>query len=183
MHTITWAPGSDEKHDRLFHALRELNFKNKNHRFWKNYEASQFNNAIAYTIYFNDNNVPELCSSVVYKNCWPKGAYRVLNRTWKPNSKKLFFSREVNRHFGLVIQSQLKFLKENVSDVKLTFISRQTNNWEDFVIHYFKQFDLNFNKIDKKFLTCSNEIDSSCWQKIIYMGDDNLLDVWKNQNV
>ena len=51
MKTITWEPGTNSELDQEFEKLREAQYKNSNHRLWKNYSKDSFKSAIALTIY------------------------------------------------------------------------------------------------------------------------------------
>lgn len=183
MHTISWAPGSKPKLDRLFNDLREQHYNDHSHRLWKNYSEKEFNfiQPVALTIYFDDNEIPEICSSISTRDCWPKGVYRIHNRVWKPNNKKTFLTR-VSDSMGYSAKSQIRWLTRN-TDCKLYFISRQTSKWEEWMIkHFEKDFNIHFKTDNFKYLTCPNECDDTCWQKIIYNGNSTLLNYWKHRN-
>ena len=154
MKVITWAPGSDKEHDDLFDSLREIQYNDRSHRLWNNYSKNSFEYAgiVANTIYFDDNGVPELCSTISSRECWPDTAYRILNRAWKSNNKKTFL-REISDCMGQSVHSQIDWLRQN-TDCKLYFISRQTDNWDSWVIDNFKrQFNLMFKTDSYKYLT------------------------------
>ena len=179
MHTITWKPGTNPEMDELYDILRDQQYRDTGHRLHNNYSKNSFTHAgiIAYTICFNDNNDPEMCSSISSRDCWPKGVYRILNRLWK-HSNKIAFPRVMSTSFGNSTQSQINWLKEN-TDYQLYFISRQTNNWENWCIkHFYDDFNLEFKTDNYRYLTCPNQDDDTCWQKIIYNGDESLLLQW-----
>jgi hypothetical protein len=178
MKTITWKPGSNKELDIEFDFLRSKQYENKNHRLWKNYSSEDFQNAVALTICWNDDRDPEICSSIAQKDVWPSSAYRILNRLWK-NSNKIKFPRIMSPSFAEVARSQIEWLKNN-TDCRLYFVSRETENWEEWVIKNFKEvYNLDFKTDNYKYLTCPCETDSSCWQKIIYNGEISILDQWK----
>jgi hypothetical protein len=182
MHVETWAPGSQPELDQLFNDLRETHHNDHSHRLWKNYSLDSFAHAgiVANTIYFDDNDVPELCSSISSRECWPAGAYRILNRAWKANNKKAFI-REISDCMGQSVHSQVKWLAEHTHS-QLHFVSRQTDHWDEWVIRNFKrQFNLDFATDTYKYLTCPNECDDTCWQRIIYNGNKSLLAEWKRK--
>jgi hypothetical protein len=180
MRTITWAPGTNSEYDALFDQLREVQYNDRSHRLWKNYDRESFQFAVALTIHFDDDDIPELCSSISNRDCWPSEAYRILNRAWKPNNKKAFL-KKISDCMGCSAKSQINWLSEHTS-CKLYFISRQTNNWDKWVIENFeKQFNLVFETDSYKYLTCPNECDDTCWQTIIYRGDTTLLNTWKRK--
>jgi hypothetical protein len=180
MNTVTWKPGTDPKLDLLFDELRETHYQNKSHRLWKNYHRDAFKEVSALTISFDENNVPEMCSSILIRDCWPNGAVRVLNRLWKSNNK-INYPRTMTSGWGLSAQSQFEWMKENL-DYKLCFISRQSNNWQEFTKQEFaRQFQIYWNFDNYRYLTCRNEDDESCWQHILYLGDESILDNWKKR--
>ena len=182
MEAHTWVPGSDKKLDKLFDQLREEQYQNKKHRLWQNYSPEYWNDAgiVANTICFNDNDVPEICSTISSRSCWPDSVYRILNRTWKHSNKKSMMS-EISQAMGLATISQINWLSNN-TDCKLYFISRQSDNWAEWVRDNFKrQFNLDFQIGPYKYLTCPNECDSTCWQSILYSGNDEQLTQWKHR--
>jgi hypothetical protein len=181
MHTVTWAPGSNPELDQLFDQLRDRQYQDTSHRLYKNYSQENFNFSVALTIHFDSNGNPELCSSIASRECWPAGAYRILNRLWKPNNR-IAFPRRMSRSFGNTTASQLEWLRTNVPDYKLSFISRQSNNWQQFVIKEMQEQDNIVWHADLyKYLTCPNECDDTCWQHILYQGDEKILLDWKRR--
>lgn len=181
MKTITWVPGTNSELDELYDHLRDLQYKNKSHRLWKNYSPEQFKDAVAFTIHWDSDNEPELCSSISSRPCWPNNAYRILNRMWKVNEKKKQILKRVSDCVGLSAISQLEWLNNN-TNFELAFCSRQTSNWEQWTIANFQEhFNLEFNTDKYQYLTCSNECDDTCWQKIIYSGNSELLSSWKRR--
>jgi hypothetical protein len=182
MQTITWAPGTDLKMDQLFDQLREQQYNDRSHRLWKNYSKDSFDFAVALTICFNDNGEPEMCSSIASRDCWPVNAYRILNRLWK-HSNKIKFPRVMSPSFAKSAKSQIEWLSNN-TNCELYFISRQTDNWEDWVIKNFQEvYGVGFKTDNYKYLTCPNECDDTCWQKIIYNGNEQLLSQWKQKTL
>ena len=182
MNTITWAPGTDLKMDLLFDQLREQQYNDRSHRLWKNYSKDSFDFAVALTICFNDNDEPEMCSSIASRDCWPVNAYRILNRLWK-HSNKIKFPRVMSPSFAESAKSQIEWLAHN-TNCELYFISRQTDNWEEWVIKNFQEvYGVGFKTDNYKYLTCPNECDDTCWQKIIYNGNEQLLTQWKQKTL
>ncbi len=178
MNSTTWVPGTNNTLDQLFDDLREQHYQDRSHRLWKNYSKENFDSAIALTICFNDTGEPEMCSSISSRECWPKGVYRILNRLWK-HSNKIAYPRVMSSSFGSSAHSQIEWLKNN-TEHRLYFISRQTDNWEQWCIKNFKdRFSLPFKTDNYKYLTCPNECDDTCWQHIIYNGDETVLAQWK----
>lgn len=179
MHSITWAPGDNAPLDLLFNDLREIQYNDKSHRLWQNYNTDHFTDCVAYTITF-DGDVPLACGSIAVRDCWPAGAYRIFNRLWKPNQRTDFL-RRVSPSMGSFGHSQVAWLSAN-TDCKLYFISRETDNWQDWMINSFNaEFNLSFSKNNHRYLTCNNESCLSCWQKIIYNGDSSILTNWKHK--
>jgi hypothetical protein len=180
MKTITWSPGTNPELDQLFDSLRNKQYQDRNHRLWENYSKDSFKFAVALTICFNDNGVPEMCSSIASRDCWPRNTYRILNRLWK-HSNKIKYPKVMSPSFAESAKSQIDWLDKN-ADCDLYFISRQTDNWEQWVIRNFKEvYNVSFETDKYKYLTCPNECDETCWQNIIYHGDTSVLDRWKRQ--
>lgn len=179
MRVVTWVPGSNSEYDDLFEELRAEHYADTSHRLWKNYSKETFKEVAALTIYFDDNEQPEVCSSITKRNCWPKNVYRIHNRVWKCHNKKQFL-RKVSPSMGYSAASQIEWLERN-ADCQLYFISRQTDNWNDWMIDHFKEYQINFSTDSHLYLTCPNERDDTCWQRIIYSGDGNLLEQWKRK--
>jgi hypothetical protein len=180
MKTITWLPGSMPKLDLIYDNLREERHRDKSHRLWMNYSKEYFEDSgvAALTIFFNDNDQPELCSSISSRSCWPENCYRLLNRMWKVSNRQIILKR-VSDSVGLSIISQIEWLKKN-TNYRLAFMSRETSNWENWTIKNLKTyFSLEFKTDGYKYLTCLNENDNSCWQRIIYQGDEKVLKEWK----
>ena len=181
MKTITWRPGDNLELDTTFHTLREAQYQDHSHRLWKNYSEQAFDTAVALTICFDDNGVPEMCSSIASRDCWPVGAYRILNRLWKPNNR-ITFPKKMSKSFSDTTTSQLEWLETNLSDCKMPFISRLSNSWQQFVIDEMKsQNNVTWHTDGYKYLTCPNECDNTCWQHILYQGDKTLLLDWKRR--
>ena len=88
---------------------------------------------------------------------------------------------KISEAMGMTTISQVSWIKEN-ADCELYFISRQTDNWTTWVQRNFqRQFNLNFKIGSYKYLTCPNECDDTCWQPILYSGNDQLLENWKHR--
>jgi hypothetical protein len=178
--TITKAKLEDEWFDTLFDDLRNAQFLNHNDALHKNYSLGNFVNCLAYSICF-ENNVPVMCATIAHKSCWPDKTYRILNRLWKPNDKRIKFPRQMSQSFGEIAKSQIKWIKDNL-ECDLMFISRETSNWQNFVISEFdRQFSIKWKSNTNKYLTCDNENCHSCWQNIIYIGNEEVLEHWKHR--
>jgi hypothetical protein len=184
MRVETWTKGSVPELDFLFDQLREQQYQDRSHRLWQNYSKTSFEHAgiIACTIYFDDDDLPEMCSSIASRDCWPVNAYRILNRLWK-HSNKIKFPRVMSPSFAESAKSQIAWLAQN-TNCELYFISRQTDNWEEWVIKNFQEvYGVSFKTDNYKYLTCPNECDDTCWQKIIYNGNEQLLTQWKQKTL
>jgi hypothetical protein len=179
MRVITWVPGSNREYDELFEELRAKHYADTSHRLWRNYNKEIFTEVAALTIYFDDDNNPEVCSSTTQRDCWPNDVYRIHNRVWKCNNKKQFLHK-VSPSMGHSASSQIEWL-ENNTNCQLYFISRQTDNWNDWMIQHFKEYKINFSTDNYMYLTCPNECDDTCWQRIIYSGNESLLEQWKRK--
>jgi hypothetical protein len=183
MRTITWSPGTDTKMDQLFDQLRQQQYQDQSHRLWKNYSAENFDFAVALTIHFDDNDQPEMCSSIALRDCWPAETYRILNRLWKVHDiRKGGMPRVMSPSFAFSARSQIEWLNTHTKH-RLYFISRETDNWEQWVIRQFHDsYQMEFNSSsDYKYLTCPNECDDSCWQNIIYNGNIGVLEQWQRR--
>lgn len=179
-HAITWIPGSCEELDAQFHEYREMRFNDHSHRLWENYSAESFNDAIALTMYLQDN-VPILFSSICKKDCWPNNVFRVLNRMWKPQHAQVSKLKRISVSVGESIKSQLQWINTHYTD-PLMFCSRQTFNWEQWTIELLaSQFGVYFETDKYLYLTCSNTECNTCWQKIIFTGNESLLLLWNRK--
>lgn len=182
MHVITWIPNSNKEYDTLFDTLRENQYQDTSHRYWKNYSRESFLDTLVHSIYFNNEGNPEVCSSVSHRSCWPKNVFRILNRTWKVTNRETMI-RKMAPSSGYTAISQIEWIKQN-TDYELVFVSRQTNNWENFAIRNLQEnFNLSFETDNYKYLTCPNECDNTCWQKIIYNGNTDVLQQWKRHSI
>ncbi len=180
MPVISWIPNQNIEYDNIFDKLREQQYQDKSHRYWSNYNKDHFSDTILHSMYFNDNNEIELCSTISTRSCWPENVYRILNRTWKVTNRKTIL-RQVSKSMGETTINQIQWLKDN-TNCKLYFVSRQTDNWVDWVINSFKNdYGIEFLSTKNKYLTCPNECDDTCWQHIIYNGDTSILENWKNK--
>lgn len=179
MHATTWAPGTNNELDQLFDELRERQYQDHTHRLWENYSKEKMGKSIALTIVFEDDNTPLVCGTIASRSWWPVNTYRIYNRMWKPNQRKEFL-RRVTPSVGMLGVSQVNWLKENTT-CDLYFISRETDNWQEWMIKHFLEYGLEFKTDKYKYLTCSKEILDSCWQHIIYNGNDRILAEWKHR--
>lgn len=181
MKTVTWRPGTNKDLDQIFDAYRIQQYEDTDHKLSKNYSPEFYNFSIALTIAFNDNDEPEICSSIASRDCWPKGAYRILSRLWKTKNYRITHSKFISEAMVGNARSQITWLEQN-TDCKLYFISRETSNWMRWTAEHFdSQYGLKFIIAPNKYLTCPNECDNSCWQHIIYNGNKTILKKWKQR--
>lgn len=180
MNAETWTLGTNHDLDLLFETLRGNQYSNKSQPLWMNYNKEHFTNECsAVTIVF-EHDKPILCASVLHRQCWPKNVYRIMNRLWRtvPADNPL---RKPHLGVATMIRSQVNWLQNN-KQCSLVFMSRQTDKWQKWSTkHLQKHYDLTFNYDNYKYLTCDNHLENSCWQRIIYQGDDTVLSSWSRK--
>ena len=177
MHCETWVPGTRTELDALFDHLRKQQYRDKEHPLWKNYTKEAFSECTILSIVFDSRGNPEFCSSALNRACWPNTAYRIINRVWKitPEDKLL---KQLRPSGGVMLHSQIEWLKQH-TDCNMVFVSREGSSWQKFAINQYKtNFDLEFKAGAYKYRTCETPNDDSCWQHIIYQGDESVLDNW-----
>jgi len=181
MHAITWRPGTDTLWDPLFDHLRERHYRNHDHPLWKNYNRDHFfNECIALTIAFDENEWPILCGSILGRECWPKNTYRIINRLWSVHQSDGPI-KNLHPVGEILLKSQINWLKENV-EYDMVFISREAKHWQQWTVdQYRNNYGLDFEFDDHQYLVCNNPTDDSCWQRIIYQGDASLLEQWSRR--
>jgi len=172
----TWVPGTDTSLDNLFEEFREKIYRDQQHPLWSNYTKEHFKTCSALTISF-ENDIPIFCSSILERKIWPHGVFRIMNRYWRIGNEHVFL-KTISQGSAEMTRSQLEWTKKQ-PHFQLVFISRQYDHWQQFVINQFdKKYQIKFNSDNYKYLTCDNKEDDSCWQKIIYQGDYNVLNLW-----
>jgi hypothetical protein len=175
----TWI--SDYNLDNVYEYYRQLQFENTQHRLYKNYSKDHVGELSAKSIYWGDDGEPKIICSILSRPCWPTNTYRILNRLWKPklNSGPVF---DIDKGFGMLIQDQLDWCNKNCANA--VFMSRQTDGkWQQWASNILTTMTgIKFYLPSEKFLTCNNESDQSCWQKIIFYGDINVLNNWSQKN-
>ena len=83
--------------------------------------------------------------------------------------------------FSKTVEAHVNYAEQELN-ADLVFISRQHDNWQAFTKRILIQkADIEFKYNDYKYLTCSNEHDDTCWQKIVYRGNEDLLTQWQKQ--
>ena len=182
MHVKIWVQGTDSKLDSLFEELRIQQHSDTTHPLYRNYAAEAFKECSALSITFEDDK-PIVVGSILARDCWPKNAYRILNRFWKVHEHRL---PHLDRNHGMAVFSKTVeahvHYAEKELNADLVFISRQHDNWQAFTKRILIQkVDIEFKYNDYKYLTCGNEHDSTCWQKIVYRGNEDLLTDWEKR--
>lgn len=181
--TKTWLYGSNSYLDDLFEELREKQFNNTTDSLHENYIMEAFRECLALTITFDDL-TPVCCSGILSRSCWPQGCYRILNRFWKVSNERFVSLNTSNRMLRIAdsIKNQQQFAFDNLN-AKLVFISRHTDRWQELILDAIKNntgYSWNLDK-DNFYQTCVIPKYQDCWQKIIYYGNNQLLEEW-NKN-
>lgn len=175
----TWV--TDSVLDRIYEDLRQQHYNRKNLRLYKNYSPDHVREVSARSIYWNEEGKPSIVCSILSRSCWPAGTYRILNRLWKPemNSGPI---RGINIGFAKLAIDQTKWCMERGG--KTVFMSRQMDGWAKWALPYFNQTTgLEFELPQGRYLTCDDEENDDCWQKILIHGDVSLaLNTWKSKD-
>lgn len=175
---VTWTDNPEL--DQLYEQLRDQHHKRVNLRLHENYSPEHVKEVSAKTIYFGPTGEPEIVCSILQRPCWPTNTYRILNRLWKPN----IFTYPVfgiSEGFVKIIQSQVAWCSGR--GAKAFFMSREgDNNWQRWTGDKLSKLTgINFLQPEKKFLTCGNDQDESCWQHILFYGETAVFSDWKNR--
>jgi hypothetical protein len=148
----------------------------------KNYSSHHLNEISAKSIYWGKDGLPKIVCSILNRQCWPQGVFRILNRLWKPdiNTGPVF---GIDEGFGLLVENQVKWCIDN--GAKGVFMSRETSShWQYWAQSIFlEQTGIKFHIPTEKFLTCDNECDSTCWQHILYHGEASLINNWRRKEL
>jgi hypothetical protein len=174
----TWT--NDPMLDSIYEELRKKHYEKTSQRLFKNYSSTHLKEVSAKSIYWGHSGEPEIVCSILARPVWPDNTYRILNRLWKTeiNTGPVL---GIQKAFGLLIQDQINWCE--LRGAKGMFMSRDVNGaWQNWASrHFTKMTGITFVTPSDKFLTCSNEEDASCWQKIIYCGDTELLVDWNKK--
>jgi hypothetical protein len=177
---VTWTV--DPSMDSIYEMLRASHHLNQSHRLSSNYGPEHVKELSAKSIYWDADAGPRIVSSVLARRCWPDGVYRILNRLWKPrmNTGSPF---GIDPGFGKMVIDQLSFCRSR--GAKAVFMSRQTDGgWQKWASNGLQEMTgLTFHSSEDLFLTCENEDDDSCWQRILLCGPIESLDLWKRKTV
>lgn len=179
MYSKIWIPGTNKELDDLFEHLRQIQYNNKEVELWQNYNENAFKKCVALTITFDDDHNPDFCGGIRIRDCWPKQVYRICDRLWRHSQRKIHIKNSPGT--GVTAKNQIEWLKEH-TDMKLVFVSRESEKWQRYVVTQWKrQVDLDFEYDSYKYRTCTTPDDPSCWQYIIYSGDNTLLQEWQRK--
>lgn len=181
MYTRFWIPGTNSELDDLFEILRQKHYNDESHRLHNNYSRESFDEVSVLSISY-ENDEPIMVSSILHRDCFPDRAYRICNRTWKVKEHRLEQASTTGPSpiFAEMVLSHVDYVKQNL-DYSLLFISRQTNNWQRFGVRSFKKYNVDFSYDNYKYLTCNDKDCESCWQYIMYIGDDSVLENWERK--
>lgn len=181
MYVENWQPGTNRRLDQEFDVLRRMHYNDKQQPLWANYNEDAFKECAALSIMYNKNGYPHFCSSILNKVCWPTHAYRILNRMWKVVSHNSILVK-LSEEGEVLLKGQIKWLQDN-TDYRLHFVSREYDSWRRFSQREWHQrYGLEFKTTEHKYLTCDNTGDNSCWQYILYQGDDSVLENWRKRD-
>jgi hypothetical protein len=130
-----------------------------------------------FTIGYKDNN-PYLFSTIFRRPWWPRGAYRILNRTWKV-SRQQHVSKEIDPIFLEMIEAQVAWLN-NHKDLNIAFISREHDSRNTLinVKEHLNSRGNNFNLFEDRVWVCDGN-PKHCFQDILYTGNPATLLSWK----
>ena len=182
MYTEIWVPGTDVELDSLFEQLRVQQHSDTAHPLHKNYTAEAFKECSVLSITF-DNDQPVVVSSILARSCWPKNTYRILNRFWKVHEHRLTALDRSAKATVLseTVKAHVDYA-ENTLKADLVFMSRQYDHWQNLAVYYLKEkTGIEFKYNDYRYLVCDNSQDQTCWQRIAYKGNEQLLTQWQKQ--
>jgi len=133
-------------------------------------------NQVRFFIGFRDNK-PVLFSSIFRLDWWPVGAYRILNRLWKPE-KDDFVTKDINPLFFEMVEEQVNWLSLQ-QDFKVAVVSRQGNSKK--YLEYFAEQNrlrgVDMRVFNSTIKTCKGP-DCDCLQHVAYVGDAEILKRW-----
>ena len=73
--------------------------------------------------------------------------------------------------------------RANDPNYQMVFVSRETKHWQKWTIDQLSTYGLDFKIDPYLYQVCDNATDASCWQRIIYIGDHELLKKWNRKDV
>lgn len=169
-----------DQNDNLFQLFEKYraNEAGQTHSLAVNYSNQNYflDQQVRFFIGF-DNDVPVLFSSIFRLDWWPAGAYRILNRLWKP-AKNNIITKTIDPLFFKMVRAQIDWLLTQ-PDFKVAFVSRQGNS-KKYLRYFVEQNKFNGNNMNEFELpirTCQGP-DCDCLQNIVYIGDRIVLEGW-----
>lgn len=167
--------------------LRELEFHSRvDKKLSANYahKNMDIDSQIAFSIgYRNDIDSPFALSSIYRRNTWPEGAYRILNRSWKPlGEEDTSVTLRLDALWTDMIDSQIEWLQNNRPDYTASIISRE-HNARNSLTNLIKRIHAvshnRFTLCDERVWLCENRNNpESCYQDFIYTGNDEVIAKW-----
>tara|TARA_B100001769_G_scaffold259485_1_gene239281 strand:+ start:338 stop:901 length:564 start_codon:yes stop_codon:yes gene_type:complete len=139
---------------------------------WKNYVDFKFEEQTALTVGLEDDKV-KVISSIINKDIWPKGVYRLMNRYYVEEDYRDKGGTKSHRGEGyqiahILLNDQIKYLKDNI-DYSFYFLSRQKN--KKFLSYWTDKFNREYNQSlkvsDKRYWIC-NSTEFNCHQVLVY---------------
>lgn len=138
---------------------------------WKNYVDFDFDKQTALSVGLEGDQV-KVISSILHKDFWPKGVYRLLNRY---AVAKDYRDTMTKTHHGegyhiaqIMLDNQIHYLKQNIEHT-FYFASRQKN--KRFLDYWIKKFNTDYNHSlaisDQRYWIC-NSTKFNCCQVLIY---------------
>lgn len=167
----------DDNLFQLFEEYRTLE-AGQPHSLAINYSNQNYflNNQVRFFIGFRDNK-PVLFSSIFRLDWWPVGAYRILNRLWKPNKDEQI-TKDINPLFFEMVKEQVNWLSLQ-EDFKVAVVSRQGTSKR--YLEYFAEQNrlrgVDMRVFNLPIKTCQGP-DCDCLQNIVYIGDRAVLEGW-----
>ena len=152
-------------------VLKEIVSKKKDY-LWKNWVDFNFDEQSALTVGLEDNKV-KVISSIINKDIWPKGVYRLMSRYYVVDDYRDKGNTRTHRgkgyHIGhIILDDQLEYLKNNL-DYNFYFVSRQKN--KKFLDYWTNKFNIDYKKnlkvSDKRYWIC-NSTKFNCCQVLAY---------------
>lgn len=144
----------------------------------ENYKIENFNyqEQLAFSIGYKDNS-PYLFSTIFRRNRWPKGCYRILNRTWKLNRQN-HISKEIDPLFKEMVESQMHWLNKNLNPTTV-FISREHNSRNTLinVRDYLNTGEFTFTLLEDLIRVSEGDPKVAC-QDILFAGDSEVFKEW-----
>lgn len=174
----TWK--TDPLLDLIYDDLRQQHYNRQHLRLYRNYSHDHVKEVSVKSIYWRDDGSPGIICSVLGRKCWPQGTYRILNRLWKPTINT-GPRRGIDHGFSMLVINQTQWCMDR--GARAVFMSRQTDGWTRWAgEHFNRSTGLFFECPTGRYLTCDDDENNECWQKILIHGDVNsVLNTWRNK--